>query len=281
VRALLAALAVVAAAATIVSASPGPSAVGPSESCASPLARVLAPGEVEQRASTPADSWLCTGAIRPGAPLLINDLMLCTAGWVLQDEEGALYVATAGHCFATPGAHKVAVPGVADDVGDVAFTTGNAGIGKDFALVRIDAAFAGSVDGAMCRWGGPTRAGSPDEPRAIANLALHYGWGNPYDESPGSRGRTGIAPVTFDAGSLTFVLPTGPGDSGSPLQTRDGTALAIVTHTALVAVPPVGFTGVGVTWGTRLDHGLLLAQQATGHTFTLVLGPPVELADLR
>jgi hypothetical protein len=48
------------------------------------------------------DSHACSGKIRPGSQLAINDAFLCTLNWVLRGEVGALYVGTAGHCIRSP-----------------------------------------------------------------------------------------------------------------------------------------------------------------------------------
>ncbi|MCA1814734.1 MAG: S1 family peptidase, partial [Halobacteriales archaeon] len=78
-----------------------------------------------------SQSPACGGKLRPGAQLVIDGSVLCTADWVFRDAQGALFLGTAGHCL-PPGARRADVPGAADDIGQVAFTVAQ-GVGEDFA----------------------------------------------------------------------------------------------------------------------------------------------------
>jgi hypothetical protein len=259
---------------------PAAEAALPAPESALAAARALAPGvALVEPADTPTPSLAggCEGKIRPGAPLLLDDRWVCTASFVFRDAEGSLYVGTAGHCL-RPGTSKVGVAGVGEDVGDVAFSTGDAGAGQDFGLVRIDPAYYASVEPSMCRWGGPSGMYRFDDQH---HLLLHYGWGLGYDALPASRGRAGLMPSYgwLDDGTVAYVTETNAGDSGSPLMTEDGRAVGVHTHTSgLANVPGAGF---GLKFGTRLDQALALAEQGTGRAFALVPGgAPVGLAGL-
>jgi hypothetical protein len=226
-----------------------------------------APPSADLVPSLPVDLHACTGMIRPGAPLIINGAFLCTANWVFTDEQGARYIGTAGHCIPDLSWDRIAVEGVSDDIGDPAFTTGDAGVGNDFALIRIDPALYAKVDPTMCRWGGPASLGTPAN-TLPADGVLQYGWGFVYGETAATRPRVGsVNPTSWEDHDLLLELNVAGGDSGSGVETRDGKAIGIVTHT--FEVPGTVPVGVGLTYATRLDHALELADQGTGHTFAL------------
>lgn len=224
------------------------------------------------------DNHPCMGKLRPGAQLIINNAALCTANWVYRDEAGALYLGTAGHC-AVPG-DVVASPGVASKIGDVAFSTGNGGVGNDFALIRIDPALYSIVTPTMCHWGGPV-AVSQDSDFALAPgfPVLHYGWGLGLGQAgPATRPRAGFTQGrTMSEASFVAEILIGPGDSGSAIQLSSGRVVGIVTH-GLILPQPAPNVGAGLGLGTRVQHGLALAGQATGHTYSVLFSAvPVDL----
>jgi hypothetical protein len=75
------------------------------------LAQPLGPAALADPGSL--DAHPCTGTIRPGAPLIINDAFLCTLNWVYEDEAGALSIGTAGDCLFSPTLTRLGGPGEA------------------------------------------------------------------------------------------------------------------------------------------------------------------------
>lgn len=209
---------------------------------------------------------LCSGKIRPGAVAVFNSSWLCTLNFIFKDSQGNLYVGTAGHCVPSAGAMTIRVPGVANDIGDPAYTTGDGGVGNDFALIRINAAYYSFVEPTMCRWGGPQQVNS----QARQDAVLHFGWGVFWGDGPETRGRAAVISGNgFTPNYVSFRALAGPGDSGSPIEMRDGKALGVLTHGSAG-----GFPWLGTIWATRVDRGLALA----GGRYTLVDSPvPVDL----
>lgn len=218
------------------------------------------------------DSHACSGKIRPGAQLIIENAWLCSANFIYVDENDDFYVGTAGHCIDAVRPMSITISGVGD-IGDPVFTTGNGGVGNDFALIKVPNHLWRFVEPSMCHWGGPVQLGSrTDGGTASGNRVLvHYGWGFGYSASSVSRARMGIArgPDWTPSGVLNFQGTIAGGDSGSGIQTNYGAAAGVITHTVVVT----GAAGVplGVVFGIAMpvDKGLALANAATGHTFEL------------
>lgn len=231
-----------------------------------PLIAPVVPGQ------EPAEDFHGCGGIRPGTRLVINGAWQCTANFVYRDEVGALYLGTAGHCGVA--GDSVAVPGVGR-IGDIAYSTGNGGVGHDFLLVRIYPQHYGLVRSTMCHWGGPT-AIAEDENYGLAPVPLlHYGHGVLWGETPVTRPRAGaIHDLTVGTRDFDFVGTIAPGDSGSGIQFATGHAVGVITH-GLIA--PGANVGVVLGLGTRVQHGINLAEAATGHQFQVVYGQPVDL----
>ena len=209
------------------------------------------------------------GKIRPGARGIFNDSYRCTLNFIYTDNQGALYIGTAGHCAPNYNPRKISAAGVAD-IGEVAFTTGNGGVGNDFALIRIDPAYVRFINPTLCHWGGPTNL--VDQGELLGNApVLHYGWGFVYGNTPVTRPREGVlASPTYGPNAFTFVGLVAPGDSGSGVETAFGGAIGVVTHTLIASgAAPLGL-GVGIAM--RVDKGLAMASASTGHTYTLVQG---------
>lgn len=221
----------------------------------------------------------CEGTIRPGARLHIEGQWLCTANWVFRDAQGALYLGTAGHCIPHLGVTRIELPGLGD-IGDPVYTTGDAGVGRDFALLRIDAALHGRVDPTLCRWGGPRGIAGPSDGPGRQQPVLHYGWGAGWGALPETRARAGLLPgFGWSTEHVVYAGATAPGDSGSPLMNPDGLAIGIHTHTSGAANVPGA--GVGQKYGTRLDVALQRAELALGRGLDLVTSPaPVDLTGL-
>ncbi len=216
------------------------------------------------------ETHACWGRIQPGARM--TSPAGCTMNWVFRDETGALYVGTAGHCIGATGSNGRSVSlwgtGV---IGTSAFNV-NAGIGRDFGLVRIDPAKYGIVDPTLCHWGGPSSVAAFTPTGGIASdtrPVLQYGFGVVFNTAAVSRARVhemqGVSSSSF---GLEGTISSG--DSGSPVMLTDGSAAGVVTH-GIVGVP--GAFVIGPGYAGRIDRALELAEASTGHDFTLVTSP--------
>jgi hypothetical protein len=215
------------------------------------------------------DNHPCSGKLRPGVQLIINGGWLCTANWVYEDDLGQYYLGTAGHC-AVPG-NNVVASGVGR-VGDVVFSTGNGGVGNDFALIRIDPLHYGRITPTMCHWGGPVGvAGDEDFAYVPHHAAVHYGHGYLWGGNVLTRPRTAqIEAIGFGDESFLFEGTIAPGDSGSAIQLANGRVLGVITH-GFLAPSPLPPVGVVVSLGTSVAHGLAMAEAATGRDFEVTL----------
>lgn len=198
------------------------------------------------------------GNNRPGGAL-----GFCTRAWQVTDDEGRLYVATAGHCIPHVGwtfSFGTAVYKRAD------------GVGADFGLILVDDVVAPGFDPAMCHWGGPVAAAT-DADAGFGDVVRMYGHGMGFGQVEATRARSGVLD-SFGVDSFTYVGPVMQGDSGSPVMLADGLALGVHTH---------GLNGIGgvqlpittptVKWGTRLDAGLAMAEADLGVDLTLLTAP--------
>lgn len=212
----------------------------------------------------------CLG-IRPGALLLnLNDgIAICSMAHVY-GAPGAYKVSTAGHCT-NQGETMTVVAAVGDrapvllDFGTTSHSTGDGGIGRDWALIAVDAAYQDLVTPTMCAWAGPrgvfTAQGEavdvsfrgnrlipgvtidPD-PNLVQGI-VHYGHG--LGLGAGGTPRSG-AGDTWTSTYFTFVGTIAPGDSGSGANTALGQAAGIITH---IVVDPLQRSGTGIALGTR------------------------------
>lgn len=220
----------------------------------------------------------CLG-IRPGA-LLLNmnggGISLCSFAHVY-GSPGNYQISTAGHCTTKVGERITVVAGVGNqdgvlhpillDIGKTAKTTGDGGVGKDWALVGIDAPNQALVTPTACVWGGPRGGAFAEEgslvyasvyvsPRvrftysydpdaALVQGIVHYGHG--LGVGAGGTPRVGSAfrwtPTWFE-----FEGAIAPGDSGSFANVATGQAAGIVTH---LLVPAFQGNGPDTAAGTR------------------------------
>lgn len=208
----------------------------------------------------------CWGKIQPGSRMTAP--VGCTMNWILVDESGALYIGTAGHCIGASGSNgrSVSIWGVGP-VGVSVFNV-NAGVGRDFGLVKIDPALYDRVDPTLCEWGGPTHVETRDEDGVLRKdrILLQYGFGFGFQASHVTRPRV-IYTRDIGDSSITLYGTIASGDSGSPVMASDGGAAGVVTH-AMTGVP--GFVAAGPGYAQTLTRGIALAEAATGHTFSLV-----------
>lgn len=243
-------------------------------------------GHTEQVALPAVATYAGAGCfgIRPGA-------------WVLLLEDGAVGWCSLAHVYGTPGNYDISTAGHCGKVGDratviaafgnwgvpvlldfgtFAKSTGDGGIGNDWALIDIPAQYQHLVSPTMCYWGGPLgtytkqgatvavnwprRVGNPptvttNPDPLLAQTILHYGHGTGLGQGVGT-GRVGEA-VWWGANHFTFFGAISPGDSGSGSNTLAGDALGAVneaaginTHIYLDGLQPFK-TGTGYLAGTR------------------------------
>src|SRR4051794_8363625 len=219
--------------------------------------------------------------IRPGAWLLTvtpDEVGWCSMAHVY-GTPGRFSISTAGHCGKTGDwGTVIGVVGnktfegapipVLIDFGKYTRSTGDAGIGKDWALIGVNSTWQNLVTPTMAFWGGPiglfTHVGqvvrgdltkgqvsaNPD-PVAVQQI-LHYGHGAGIGTGGTPRSGTGIA---FFSDRFVFFGAITPGDSGSGSNVLTGDAvgdereaLGINTH---IYVDASLRTGVGYLAGTR------------------------------
>ena len=253
--------------------------------------------EAEMDASLPqVASFAGTGClgIRPGALLLTvtsNSIGWCSLAHVY-GSPGGYDISTAGHCgnngdvatvIAGFGNRADATGVVLLDFGRYAHSTGDGGLGRDWALIDIDPAFQGLVTPTMCFWGGPRgRFDSTGDvatfsfegnnllrPQvsvtpnpALAQTIVHYGHGTGI--GAGGTPRVGEA-IAWRPNHFMFSGAINLGDSGSGANTLLGDAVGdnmeaagIITH---IWVSPLMRDGIGIMGGTRAT---LVGTPATG-----------------
>ena len=191
--------------------------------------------------------------IRPGAwLLLINDGSI---GWCsmahVYGSPGSYAVSTAGHCgkagdvgtvIGAVGNHTesgVPVP-VLLDFGTFSRSTGDAGLGRDWALISVESQYQSLVTPTMAFWGGPigmyTSQGEAVAPNlsgnnpsvdvnpdpTLAQGVVHYGHGTGI--GAGGTPRAGAA-IAWLPDHFMFSGAITPGDSGSGANTLTGDAV--------------------------------------------------------
>ena len=183
----------------------------------------------------------------------------CTMNFVFTDGT-SYYIGTAGHCSGN-GKTVIAQVGTRVDPTDTVFVTlaaigttvasWNSGIGKDFALVKINAGFKviPGVTGAL----GPTGVFCGDP---VGQPVMHYGHGYIFFVE---QGYPKFGEVIPDLTLLVkFTTPDGfnwvgyglPGDSGSEVMNDAGLAVGDLTHGIGIAGVPVP----GLSFGTDMSE---------------------------
>lgn len=216
----------------------------------------------------------CLG-IRPGALLLNlnNGIAICSMAHVY-GAPGSYQVSTAGHCTEKAGEVMTVVAAVGNrdsiagpvllDFGTTSRTTGDAGIGRDWALIGIAPAYQDLVSPTMCFWAGPhgtfaeqgefvdpsingrlQPSVNVDPDPALLQGIVHFGHG--LGLGAGGTPRSGGSD-TWTSTYFVFVGAIAPGDSGSGANTALGPAAGIITH---IVVDPWLRTGTGLALGTR------------------------------
>ena len=258
-------------------------------------------------AATPIVSFAGTGffGIRPGGWLLLMNRG--SIGWCsfahVYGAPGSYQISTAGHCglagdtatvIGALGDKTVAgvqVP-VLMDIGKFSSSTGDGGIGNDWALISVDPPYQPLVTPTMAFWGGPIGMYTPTGEVVSADLVnggisvnpnptlvqqvVHYGHGA--GVGAGGTPRSGTA-ITWRANYFAFVGAITPGDSGSGSNTLTGDtvganreAAGINTH---IYVDGSLRTGVGLMAGTRAT--LVAGTLANGQILPYPAPTPVPL----
>ena len=243
-------------------------------------------GRTQPLALPTATSFAGAGyfGIRPGGWLLTvtdKEIGWCSMAHVY-GAPGSYSISTAGHCgktgdrgtvIAATGNRADATGVVLLDFGKYSRSTGDAGIGKDWALISVDPAYQNLVSPTMPVWGGPrgiyTKTGdvvgaqlitpkgaispkvttTPDP--LLAQQIVHYGHGAGI--GAGGTPRSGTA-ITWRSTYYAFFGAITPGDSGSGSNVIAGDlgstmeAAGINTH---IYVDPSLRTGLGTMAGTR------------------------------
>jgi hypothetical protein len=181
----------------------------------------------------------------------------CTMNFVFTDGSSQ-YIGTAGHCVEGANDVVMQVATRVDPTDTVLVTVAkvgstvrsvNAGIGRDFGLVKIDPGFAvvPGIAGAL----GPTGAFCGDP---LAQPVLHYGHGYVFAVEQGVPKAGEVIPdmtTLFDFTSGQYGYNWAgyglPGDSGSPVLGLGALAVGNLTHGIGVAGLPVPGLSMGMT----------------------------------
>ena len=206
----------------------------------------------------------------------------CTMNFVFTDGT-SYYIGTAGHCSGN-GKTVIAQVGTRVDPTDTVFVTlaaigttvasWNSGIGKDFALVKINAGFKviPGVTGAL----GPTGVFCGDP---VGQPVMHYGHGYIFFVE---QGYPKFGEVIPDLTLLVkFTTPDGfnwvgyglPGDSGSEVMNDAGLAVGDLTHGIGIAGVPVP----GLSFGTDMSE--IFALIGSNYQLVTVDGRTVSCAN--
>lgn len=206
-------------------------------------AQVIAAGArgvpLPQGAEVPASGLAFTG-IRPGSWMVSP--AGCTMNFVFgtapsatttkrgKGRSNGYSIGTAGHCTEKVGDEVVLVAlgptsptPVLVHIGNTVKTTGDGGVGNDFALVSIRPELQSWVSPAMAHWGGPTGEYTGTSPLPM----VHSGHGLVVGTGGTARAAQGLyieRDAVYWAGVTIF------GDSGSAINTVTGLAQANITH---------------------------------------------------
>jgi hypothetical protein len=181
----------------------------------------------------------------------------CTMNFVFRDRSGANYIGTAGHCVQGGGSVVAQVATRVDPTDTLIVTLANigkvtkranSGIGRDFAVVKVDPAFpvVPGVAGAA----GPTGVFCGDP---VGQPVIHYGHGYIFFVEQGYPKVGEVIPDAellfrgeWDTG-FNWVGYGLPGDSGSGVMNAAGLVVGDLTHGIGVAGVPVPGLNFGTT----------------------------------
>jgi hypothetical protein len=220
--------------------------------------KVLAAGArgvaIPEGADIPASSLTFLG-IRPGQLIIIDGGTLCTSNFVFTNSAGEYFIGTAGHCGNVGNqVTMLYLPDGLVDIGNIVLSTGDAGIGKDFALIKIKPALYPDVSPSMAYWGGPSGTYTGTGPAVVQ----HAGWG--LVVGTGGTPRVGLG-VEWTANEWRFEGVISFGDSGSGAIVLGGQAAGNITHLAVntAVFPPVFMAGTSMTKIKQIASGYTLA----------------------
>lgn len=205
----------------------------------------------------PASSLVFLG-IRPGQLILLTEgdtTSLCTSNFVFTNAAGNYFIGTAGHCGHV-GAQvtMLFLPMGLVDIGNIVYSTGDAGVGNDFALISIDPALNQYVSPSLAYWGGPTGVYTG----GAGTVVEHAGWG--LVVGTGGTPRAGLS--TEHTSTLwSFLGVIYSGDSGSGAVALGGQAVGNITHMQAIS----GLIPTGTNYGTSMTRIL----QLIGSGYTL------------
>lgn len=216
--------------------------------------RVLAAGlggvPLPAEAEIPTSSLTFLG-IRPGQLIILGGGSLCTSNFVFTNAAGEFFIGTAGHCGNVGDqVTMLYLPGGLVDIGNVVLSTGDAGIGNDFALIKIKPELYGDVSPSLAYWGGPTGVYGGTGPAVVQ----HAGWG--LVVGTGGTPRVGLG-LDWGPNAWRFESAITPGDSGSGAIVLGGQAAGNITHIAVDGslFPPVFMTGTSMTKILQIADG--------------------------
>ncbi|MEX2554591.1 MAG: hypothetical protein WEB06_03045 [Actinomycetota bacterium] len=220
--------------------------------------RVLAAGPrgvpLPAEAAIPTSSLTFLG-IRPGQLIILSGGSLCTSNFVFTNGAGEFFIGTAGHCGNVgEQVTMLYLPGGLVDIGNVVLSTGDAGIGHDFALIKIKPELYGDVSPSLAYWGGPTGVYGGSGPAVVQ----HAGWG--LVVGTGGTPRVGLG-LDWGPNAWRFESVITPGDSGSAAIVLGGQAAGNITHIAVDGslFPPVFMAGTSMTKILQIAGGYQLA----------------------
>lgn len=158
----------------------------------------------------------------------------CTMNFIY-GAAGSYKIGTAGHCTEKTGEEAIVVtaPTVVVSIGKTSKTTGDGGVGRDWALIAIYPQFQQHVDANVPVIQGP-QGSSTVKPTLTSPMPVkHFGHG--LVVGTGGTPRVGVS-TKADTNAFYFNSPSMPGDSGSPVLTGGsaaaplGQAFGVLTH---------------------------------------------------
>ena len=220
-------------------------------------AKIMAAGDkgvaIPKGVDIPASTAAFLG-IRPGQLIILsnnNGFSLCTSNFVFHSG-ASQFIGTAGHCGGVGDqVSMVFLPLGLANIGQVVKSTGDAGVGNDFALISIKPSLKKYVSPSMPFWGGPT---GPYTGAGAPTIIKHVGWG--LGIGTGGTPRIGIGTFYNPLGAWRMVGVINLGDSGSGAEAGNGQAVGNITHIS-VQIGGSGF--VGDAAGTAMQKILQLA----------------------
>jgi hypothetical protein len=252
------------------------------------LGSELAAADTELLNEPPVASVVKTEAahrdlIQPGAPVCVppvpwEENPCGTAGFVLRDKSGGLYITVAAHGYGlSPTAdHRAyteegtpfARGGLTDGFGTMVVdddTETDAGHGADVALIRIDRDKYGSVEPSVRYWTGPTGLLGVDD-GDVGDIVYNYAHANDPQAQAGF-----LVLRTANNFNTTMQRRESPGASGSPyLYASDGAALGLNGNC---------LCGTGTFGYPTLEYVLTRLRTVYGYDLKLVEAPYDPPAD--